>query len=523
MSEQIPIDFAQKASIPAILSKIAAEIASAGGRSYLVGGWVRDSMLGRDSKDFDVEVYGLDSTELEGVLKTFGKPNLVGAAFGVMILRADGHTFDFAFPRTESKTGKGHRGFMVKAHKDLSFRQAAERRDFTINAMGLQLPELTLEDPWGGAKDLQRRVLRHVGPAFGEDPLRALRAVQFASRFELDIPAETQAICAQQDLRELSRDRFLEEFRKWLLQAEKPSVGWKYLWDMKLVRFFPELFSGTGTLWHQLKPGLISFDCAHLQGFDGLYLDIAQETAEHNYEILRDKCGLFRQVFLDVLTKRWNAWCKSAEQQDLQNELHQRLPQKKIPSIHPLGSEESLQKTALALMLGVLTFSLSKQSSEAVLKRIADDQNLMVHLQNLGDFLQLVFQPGFSWTQESVQRAGLLGYLPIHLLFLDAVQKALQESKQATSVTESADFPTSVGAGWKETEQARELAKELGVWYEAASPWLRGSDLIRAGLTPGPLVGQLIQESFELQLQGRINDRQSALDWLTEQISSRSL
>jgi len=523
MSEQLSTAFREKSSIPAVLRKIAAEIASAGGRSYLVGGWVRDSMLGRDSKDFDVEVYGLDFAELEKILKKFGKPNLVGAAFGVMILRAEGHTFDFAFPRTESKTGKGHRGFMVKAHKDLSFRQAAERRDFTINAMGIQLPELKLEDPWGGAADLQRRVLRHVGPAFGEDPLRALRAVQFASRFELAIPAETQAICAEQDLGELSRDRFVEEFRKWLMQADKPAVGWKYLWDMKLVRFFPELFTGAGTFWHQLQPGIIPFDTVELQGNDWKVLSFAKEATEHNYAVLRNHCGLFRQILLDALAKSWKTWCQSEERQDLQNELHQRLPKKKIPSIHPLGSEESLQKSGLGLMLGALNFSLTKQSSEALLRRISDDQNLLEYVQNLTHFLQLVFQPDFSWSQETVQRAGLLGYLPVHLLFLDAVQNAMQDATEFTSISESADFPRNIGVGWMDTKLARELAQKQGVWYQAASPWLRGNDLIQAGFKPGPVMGQIIQEAFELQLVGRLKDRQSALDWLGEQIASRSL
>ena len=181
--------------IPERLMRIAERIRSAGGRCYLVGGFVRDALLGKSSRDFDVEVYDLEQQALLAILKDFGRPNLVGKAFGVIHLVSRGLDLDFSFPRTESKIGEGHRGFLVQTHLHLSFQEAARRRDFTVNAMGLSLPDLLLSDPYGGKSDLEKGILRHVSSAFAEDSLRVLRGVQFASRFSLRLVPETAELC----------------------------------------------------------------------------------------------------------------------------------------------------------------------------------------------------------------------------------------------------------------------------------------------------------------------------------------
>ena len=169
--------------LPGRLLKIAGDIREAGGRAFLVGGWVRDALLGKSCRDYDVEVYDMAQDALVPILSKYGRTNLVGKAFGVIHLAMKGLSLDFSFPRTESKVGYGHRGFVVHTDEKLSFKEAALRRDFTINAMGMELPELTLCDPYGGIDDLKTHTLRHVGPAFAEDSLRILRGVQFASRF----------------------------------------------------------------------------------------------------------------------------------------------------------------------------------------------------------------------------------------------------------------------------------------------------------------------------------------------------
>lgn len=230
-----------KGEIPHRLMQIAERIRAAGGKCFLVGGFVRDAMLGKASRDFDVEVYDIGQDALLKILSDFGRPNLVGKAFGVVHLASKGLDLDFSFPRTENKVGEGHRGFLVETHLHLSFAEAAMRRDFTVNAMGLSLPELELSDPYDGKGDLERHLLRHVSSAFAEDSLRVLRGVQFASRFSLSLAPETAALCRSLSLADLSSERIFEEFRKWLLKPGRPSFGLRAFIEMELSRFFPEI------------------------------------------------------------------------------------------------------------------------------------------------------------------------------------------------------------------------------------------------------------------------------------------
>lgn len=242
--------------LPGRLLKIAGEIREAGGRAYLVGGWVRDAMLGGNCRDYDIEVYDMEQDSLVAILSKYGRCNLVGKAFGVIHLAMKGLSLDFSFPRTESKVGYGHRGFVVHTDAKLTFREAALRRDFTINAMGMELPDLTLCDPYNGVEDLKAGLLRHVGPAFAEDSLRILRGVQFASRFKLALAPETVEMCRTLSLDDLSIERLFEEFKKWLLKPGKPSLGLKAFLDIKLDEYFPEIrplsVAGDAANWNAL-------------------------------------------------------------------------------------------------------------------------------------------------------------------------------------------------------------------------------------------------------------------------------
>jgi len=229
--------------IPKRLLQIAEDIRSADGRVFLVGGFVRDSLLGTSGeiRDFDIEVYKINQEKLLAILSKYGKPNLIGRAFGVVHLSRQNIHYDFSFPRTESKTGSGHRAFEVQTDPNLSFKAAAKRRDFTINAMGMELPNLELADPYNGRKDLESKILRHVSNAFAEDSLRVLRGVQFAARFELKAAKETIELCRTLSLNDLSRERIEEEFRKWLLKGVKPSYGLDFFCEAGLQKMFFEI------------------------------------------------------------------------------------------------------------------------------------------------------------------------------------------------------------------------------------------------------------------------------------------
>jgi tRNA nucleotidyltransferase (CCA-adding enzyme) len=201
----------------------------AGGRPFVVGGAVRDFLLGHPQHDYDVEVFGLPADRLRDVLERAGSVNAVGEAFTVFKLTGlEGvrGAVDVALPRRDSKAGPGHRGIAVAGDPQLGVEEAARRRDFTINAILFEPLEGRLVDPHGGAADLERRLLRAVDPArFGEDPLRALRAVQLAARFELAVDPATAALCASMPLAELPRERVFGEVEKLLLQAKRPSIG----------------------------------------------------------------------------------------------------------------------------------------------------------------------------------------------------------------------------------------------------------------------------------------------------------
>ncbi|MBI4601317.1 MAG: HDIG domain-containing protein [Planctomycetes bacterium] len=237
---------------PAVLAVVQA-IGASGGRAVLVGGWVRDWLLGLGSKDYDFEVYGLELGALERVLGAFGDVIAVGKSFGV--LRVKGLDVDFSIPRRDSKAGRGHRGFLVELDPTLDFAEAASRRDLTLNSIGLDPLTGEVLDPHGGRRDLERKMLRATDAAkFAEDSLRALRVAQFRARFEMEPDEELRRICGAIDISDLPGERIFEELRKLLLKARRPSLGLAFLGETGLLRFFPELASMVGVpqdkVWH---------------------------------------------------------------------------------------------------------------------------------------------------------------------------------------------------------------------------------------------------------------------------------
>jgi len=230
----------------ALARSFAADIAHLGGKVYLVGGGVRDKLLGLDVKDVDVEVYGVSPAQLRQTLSKYGTVLEKGASFGVLGLKHS--DIDVAMPRTESRTGAGHKDFAVSVDPFLPPQRASMRRDFTINAMMEDIITGEILDFWGGREDLQRRIIRHVSDeTFGDDALRAFRCAQFAARLDAQVAPETMEICRQMDVSALSRERVLEETNKAILRAEKPSVYFELLRQMDhLKEFFPELAATIG-------------------------------------------------------------------------------------------------------------------------------------------------------------------------------------------------------------------------------------------------------------------------------------
>ena len=215
------------------------------GRPMIAGGAVRDWILGRESKDLDVEVFNCTWDRLIALLKRLGRVDLVGKSFGVAKFHICGLELDFALPRSELKTGDGHRGFDVVPDPFMDPRRAALRRDFTMNAISYDWKEKEIVDPLDGRKDLENLVLRHSSEAFSEDPLRVLRGFQFCSRFQLEAASETVCLCRNilNGFSEIARERVWMEWEKWAIHSVRPSLGLRFLLFTRWLEHFPEIWS----------------------------------------------------------------------------------------------------------------------------------------------------------------------------------------------------------------------------------------------------------------------------------------
>jgi tRNA nucleotidyltransferase (CCA-adding enzyme) len=226
--------------VPEKIRQLAESVRSEGGRALMVGGCVRDSLMNLEAKDWDVEVYRVEPARLRELLEQFGRVDTVGEAFTVYKL---GNDLDVSLPRRERKAGRGHRGFVIEGDPQMSYEEAARRRDFTINAIMCDPLTGEIIDLFDGQADIERKILRSVSPeTFVEDSLRVLRAAQFAARFKFEIEPATTALCRTIDLTDLPSERIWGEMEKLLLRAHRPSIGFKYLDELGAARqLFPEI------------------------------------------------------------------------------------------------------------------------------------------------------------------------------------------------------------------------------------------------------------------------------------------
>lgn len=209
------------------VENFATEVDRAGGTTYLVGGAVRDLLLGLTPKDIDLEIHGLVPAKVEDLATRFGHLVSVGRSFGVLKVRVDDHEIDLSLPRRETKTGSGHRDFSIGIDPMMDVPTAARRRDFSIGAIYLRVTTGELVDPYGGISDLNNRLLKMIdAKGFTEDPLRVLRAMQLAARFNLSVDPETMNAMREivPSMGALSADRVREEWKKILLSSH-PTRG----------------------------------------------------------------------------------------------------------------------------------------------------------------------------------------------------------------------------------------------------------------------------------------------------------
>lgn len=219
------------------------------GDAVIVGGFVRDALLGIKSKDIDIEVFNIKTPDLlQEILQDFGNTDLVGKNFGVFKINIEEYMLDIALARVEKKISSGHRGFKVSFIEDFDYKQAAKRRDFTINSIGYNTKTNSILDPYNGILDLKNKTLRYINErSFIEDPLRVFRAIVFCARFNLTCTDKLLDKCRflidNGYINELAKERIFEELQKLLLLSQHPSIGFKLFFSMHLNIYYPELLN----------------------------------------------------------------------------------------------------------------------------------------------------------------------------------------------------------------------------------------------------------------------------------------
>ncbi len=446
---------------------IARAVRDADGRALVVGGWVRDRLLGITSKDIDIEVYGIPADRLRDLLTSFGRVDTVGESFTVYKVGG----IDVSLPRRESKAGRGHKGFVVIGDPALSFTEAFRRRDFTINAIGWDPLGHDFIDPCGGRHDLQKRLLRAVDAAtFADDSLRVLRAIQFAARFQLRIDQPTAGLCRGIPLDDLPSERIWGECEKLLLRAERPSIGLTYARDLGITaKLFPELDALCGCPqepeWHP-------------EGDVWVHTLLVVDQARARIEDLDHACAaalMLGAVCHDFGKPATTAYIdgriRSLEHEPLGVEPAAHFLDRL--NVHTLDGYD-----VRAQVLGMVAHHLKPGSFHKTRDTVTD-----------GAFRRLAQK--------------------VDLELLARIAKADCTGRTGEFNCEAMDW-------------FLDRARALGVEHEAPKPLLLGRHLLALGMTPGPQVGRILKQIYEKQLDGEIVTTEEGVALAEALITSRS-
>ena len=432
--------------------EVARRVRDAGGRALLVGGCVRDGLLGGHPKDFDFEVYGLSPERLKTTLAQAFALDLVGASFGVLKLK--GHDIDVALPRRETKLGLGHRAFETSPDPNLSLEEASARRDFTVNAIYRDPLTGEILDPWNGRADLERRVLRHVSSHFVEDPLRVLRGMQFIARFGLRPAQETIDLCRAMTPEGLAPERLMGEWSKLLVQGGRISQGLSFLREVHWVDHYPELkrligcrqdpeWHPEGDVWNHTLDCLDRFAAARDAGSWPADESLLVGLAVLCHDFGKPDCTRY-----DPVKRR----------------------------IRSLGHDEA----------GVAP-------TQSFLRRLTREERL---LRDVPPLVRLHMRPYAMWRAKSSDAA-------IRRL---ATQVCSIETLTRVAAADNTDDEV---CAWLLAE-----AHRLSVEAAAPKPLVRGRDLIALGMKPGPAFGAILKRAYDAQLEGAFSDLDGALEFL---------
>lgn len=440
------------------MADVARRVHTAGGRALLVGGSVRDALLGSTAKDADLEVFGVAPDKLEKLVAASYPVITVGKSFGVLKIR--GLELDISLPRRERRTGPLHTDFAVDADPAMSFPDAAARRDFTLNAISWDPLTRELIDPFNGVADLRAKVLRHTTERFTEDPLRVLRAMQLSARFEFAVAPETIALCATLTMEGISPERVFEEWRKLLVKGKKPSLGLEFLQACGWVKFFPELAILIGCpqdkQWH--PEGDVWVHTLHCMDA------FAVRKIGDEWEDL--------VVGLAVLCHDMGKPATTTHEAD--------------GHIRSLGHEAEGETPARAFLARLTSH---KELIESVIPLV------VCHMRPRELMLG---KAGDSAVRRLAKKVGRIDRLA-------RVDEADRWGRPPL-------VPDDPGGGQWLLERAEKLSVERG----GPQPIILGRHVIAAGLTPGPRFKEILAACFEAQLDGKFTDVEGGKSFLAE-------
>ncbi|HEY7792241.1 MAG TPA: HD domain-containing protein [Vicinamibacterales bacterium] len=435
---------------------LARSVREAGGRALIVGGWVRDRLLGHASKDIDLEVFGVAPEALRRLLEAHGRVEAVGESFRVYKVGG----IDVALPRRESKVGHGHRGFEVHGDPDMSIEEASRRRDFTVNAIAWDPLTDEYLDPWNGRGDLAQGVLRAVDPiTFGDDSLRVLRALQFAARFGFALDPDTAALCRRIPLNDLPAERIWGEIEK-LLSASAPSIGFALARDLGVIdQLFPELAA--------------LFECPqepewHPEGDVWVHTLLVIDQARTRVDDLGRA---------ERLTVMLGAVCH-----DLGKPATTAFMDGRIRSP---GHEEAGVAPTLSFLdrLKVQTLDGYDARTQIV--------GIVAHHLTPGMWYKARHEVGDGAFRRLAQKVDL---------------ELLARVAKSDCLGRTGPFDCTA------MDWFVERARSLGVQHRPPPPLLLGRHLLALGLKPGPRIGEILKQVYEQQLDGEITSLEEATD-----------
>ena len=425
-----------------------------------VGGCVRDHFLGIETKDIDIEVYGLSYKEILKILKPHFHVGWVGHSFGTV--KVD-NEFDLSLPRTESKVGIGHKGFDVVSDPFLDPVIALARRDFTINAIAIRM-DGTVIDPFHGCEDLKMGILRAPTEAFCEDPLRVLRGMQFAARFGFEMERRTLELCRRvlPEFVMLSAERIWTEWEKWAVKGRFPGKGLQLLRETGWLARFPEIEALIGVPQNPLyHPEGDVFDHTKLTCDAAVHIadDLNLDSSERTILLLASLCHDFGKPATTILNER-GTWSSP------------RHPAEGVPI------------------------------TQQFLKRLRVPNLIMDHVPVLvGEHLAHIAIPPDELPSCQAVRRLAVRLVPSNIKMWTALCRA-------DSLGCGTDKPRHRVSTWEE------MAMKLDVHESKPKPVLQGRDLFKLGMEPGRKMGEVLRRAYEAQLDGTIGTLDEAIAWV---------